>query len=56
LPEDAQVFRVALEARIPMQRYGTNEEVPHLTAFLASDDASYCTGGVFPIDGGFTAA
>ncbi|OAI41467.1 hypothetical protein AYO41_05395 [Verrucomicrobia bacterium SCGC AG-212-E04] len=56
LPEDSQAFRAALEARIPMQRYGTNEEVAQLAAFLAGDDASYCTGGVFPIDGGFTAA
>ena len=56
LPEDTKAFRAALEARIPMQRYGTNEEVAHLAAFLASDDASYCTGGIFPIDGGFTAA
>ena len=55
-PDDSPVFRVALEARIPMQRNGTNEEVAHLAAFLASEDASYCTGGVFPIDGGFTAA
>ncbi len=56
LPDDAQAFRAGLEARIPMQRYGTNEEVAQLAAFLASDDASYCSGGVFPIDGGFTAA
>jgi NAD(P)-dependent dehydrogenase (short-subunit alcohol dehydrogenase family) len=55
-PDNSQAVHAAFEARIPMQRYGTNEEVAHLAAFLASDDASYCTGGVFPIDGGFTAA
>jgi NAD(P)-dependent dehydrogenase (short-subunit alcohol dehydrogenase family) len=38
-----------------MKRYGTNEEVGKLVTFLASDDASYCTGGIFSVDGGFAA-
>jgi NAD(P)-dependent dehydrogenase (short-subunit alcohol dehydrogenase family) len=41
---------------IPMKRYATNEEVAQITAFLVSDAASYCTGGIYPVDGGFTAA
>jgi NAD(P)-dependent dehydrogenase (short-subunit alcohol dehydrogenase family) len=41
---------------IAMKRYGTNEEVANLALFLASDEASYCNGGVHMIDGGFTAA
>ena len=39
-----------------MRRYGTNEEVAHLLAFLASDASSYCTGSIHMIDGGYVAA
>ena len=49
----------AREARllpqIPMGRLGRFEEISPLIAFLASDEASYCTGGVFVADGGLTA-
>lgn len=34
---------------------GTPEEVAELVYFLASDKSSFCTGGLFPIDGGLTA-
>lgn len=40
---------------IPMGRQGTADEVARLMLFLASDDASYCTGGVYMVDGGVTA-
>lgn len=49
----------AREARllplIPQGRLGEFEEIAPMIAFLASDDASYCTGGIFVVDGGLTA-
>lgn len=45
----------AFAATIPMQRYGTPEEVAGLVAFLASDDAGYINGGAYTADGGLTA-
>jgi len=41
---------------IPINRYGTPEEVAFLAAFLADPRAAYITGTVLPVDGGFTAA
>ena len=55
-PDNPDAVRDFLTTKIALQRYGTNEEVAQLALFLASDDASYCTGGIHMIDGGFTAA
>lgn len=49
---DAELDAVA--RAIPMGRLGTPEECGKLSAFLASDMASYLTGGQFVIDGGST--
>jgi len=40
---------------IPLGRIGKPEEVAAAAIFLVSDEASYITGIVLPIDGGFTA-
>jgi len=37
---------------IPMQRPGTLHDVAYAVAFLASNEASYITGQVLPVDGG----
>jgi NAD(P)-dependent dehydrogenase (short-subunit alcohol dehydrogenase family) len=55
-PDDPSLARQGFSGLIPMGRYGTNDEVAGLVAFLASEDARYCTGGVYPVDGGFLAA
>jgi NAD(P)-dependent dehydrogenase (short-subunit alcohol dehydrogenase family) len=40
---------------IPLHRYGTPEEVAAITAFLSSDEASFCTGSSYMTDGGIMA-
>ena len=46
--------RAIVESHIPMARSGTSEEMAAVTAFLASDDASYITGQTLFVDGGLT--
>jgi 3-oxoacyl-[acyl-carrier protein] reductase len=41
-----------MKAIIPVNRFGTAEEVAHLVAFLASPDSGYITGEVISINGG----
>ena len=43
------------ESHIPLQRYGYPEEVANMMLFLSSDDSSFCTGGVYMVDGGRSA-
>ncbi|KAJ55612.1 3-oxoacyl-ACP reductase [Actibacterium mucosum KCTC 23349] len=38
---------------IPLNRYGTEEELANVITFLCSDQASYVTGQVVAVDGGF---
>lgn len=38
---------------IPLNRYGSEEEIGNVIVFLCSDKASYVTGQVIAVDGGF---
>jgi NAD(P)-dependent dehydrogenase (short-subunit alcohol dehydrogenase family) len=40
---------------VPMGRLGKPADIEGLAVFLASEDSSYCTGGVYTCDGGLTA-
>jgi len=50
LPPDR--LKAACEA-IPLKRFGEPEEVAAVIAFLASDEASFCTGATFDVNGGW---
>ena len=52
-PVDGDFSKIILPM-IPLGRYGTGDEVAALTAFLASDEASFITGSLIDIDGGFS--
>jgi meso-butanediol dehydrogenase/(S,S)-butanediol dehydrogenase/diacetyl reductase len=44
----------AMRSHVPLMRWGLAEEVAAAHAFLVSDDASFITGALLPVDGGVT--
>lgn len=51
-PDEPEAMRSRFASGIPMRRYGTPQEIANLIGFLSSDEASFCTGGVYMADGG----
>lgn len=49
------VFRANREARTPMGRWGRPQDVADAVLFLSSDRASFITGVILPVDGGYLA-
>jgi NAD(P)-dependent dehydrogenase (short-subunit alcohol dehydrogenase family) len=47
--------RVRYAEMAPARRLGTPEDLGGIAVFLASEDSSYCVGGIFTVDGGLTA-
>jgi NAD(P)-dependent dehydrogenase (short-subunit alcohol dehydrogenase family) len=52
ITEDEALARA--QARIPLGRFAKPEEVAAVALFLASEQASYLTGAIIPMDGGST--
>lgn len=48
-------FTSYMKKAVPLGRYGREGELNAGAIFLASDEASYVTGVILPIDGGYTA-
>lgn len=46
-------IRADYHASIPLNRYGSEEEIAEAIFFLASDKASYVNGQILAVDGGF---
>ena len=54
-PDDPGRAKEMVSAMVPLQRYADPVEVARIMLFLASDESSYCSGGVYMVDGGMTA-
>ncbi len=52
---DTEKFQEFAKTHVPMQRYGKPGELDAAVVFLASEEASYVTGLIMPVDGGYTA-
>ncbi|QDR81312.1 SDR family NAD(P)-dependent oxidoreductase [Sporomusa termitida] len=55
LDHEAQArFSTMVKSIYPLQTIGEPKDIANMAVFLASDQASWITGGIFPVDGGLT--
>lgn len=54
-PDDPEAFKREFARQNPMERYARPEEIAAAVKFLVSDEASYITGTLLPVDGGLLA-
>jgi 3alpha(or 20beta)-hydroxysteroid dehydrogenase len=55
LQPGVDISKLEFIRNLPIPRVGTVGDVAPLYAFLASDLSAYCTGGAYPVDGGWAA-
>ena len=51
---DQQDIRESVESAIPRRRLGTTDDIAYAALYLASDESSWVTGVVLPVDGGIS--
>lgn len=54
-PAAAEQVKAKFTQAVPLRRYAEPDEIAAMMVFLASDESSYCTGGVYLVDGGGSA-
>jgi 3-oxoacyl-[acyl-carrier protein] reductase len=54
IKQDAERVDQIIKSTVPMQRFGTPDEIADAALFLCSDRASFITGSVLVVDGGQT--
>ncbi|MDP6978971.1 MAG: SDR family NAD(P)-dependent oxidoreductase [Myxococcota bacterium] len=54
--DSVEGLRAKMENGVPMRRFGDPENIANTALFLASDEASYVSGVVVPVDGGISSA
>jgi len=51
---DSDAARASIIDKLPMGRFGSEQEVADVATFMVSDAAAYVTGTMLPVDGGLT--